>query len=84
MELSGPAPIDPSRTELPEDWRALPAFLVEPGASLALKEVRRGEAEPPPDALNLARELWLDRMLLQPFRADTSGYAIGRPHDPAQ
>ena len=30
------------------------------------------------------RELWLDRMLLQPFRADTSGYAIGREHEPAQ
>ena len=25
-----------------------------------LEEVRRGEAEPPPDALTLARELWLD------------------------
>jgi sterol desaturase/sphingolipid hydroxylase (fatty acid hydroxylase superfamily) len=24
------------------------------------------------------RELWLDRMLLQPFRADASGYSIGR------
>jgi hypothetical protein len=60
VELSGPTPIDPSRTELPEEWRALPAFLVEPGASLALEEVRRGEAEAPPDALTLARELWLD------------------------
>jgi hypothetical protein len=60
VELSGPTPIDPSRTELPEEWRALPAFLVEAGASLALKEVRRGQAEPPPDALTLARELWLD------------------------
>ena len=27
-----------------------------------------------------ARDLWLDRMLLQPFRADTGGYAIGRRH----
>jgi hypothetical protein len=60
VELSGPTPVDPSRTELPEEWRALPAFLVEPGASLALHEVRRGEAEPPPDALSLARELWVD------------------------
>ena len=60
VEISGPTPIDPSRTELPEEWRALPAFLLDPGASLALKEVRRGEAEPPPDALTLARELWLD------------------------
>jgi hypothetical protein len=60
VELAGPTPIDPSRTELPREWRALPAFLVEPGASLALNEVRRGEAEAPPDALSLARELWLD------------------------
>lgn len=60
VEISGPTPIDPSRTELPEEWRALPAFLLEPGGSLAFKEVRRGEAEPPPDALTLARELWLD------------------------
>jgi sterol desaturase/sphingolipid hydroxylase (fatty acid hydroxylase superfamily) len=28
------------------------------------------------------RELWLDRMLLQPFRADAGGYAIGRQRDP--
>ena len=60
VELAGPVAIDPSRTELPEEWRALPAFLVEPGAALALKEVRRGEADPPPDALTLQRELWLD------------------------
>ncbi len=38
VELSGPTPIDPSRTELPEEWRALPAFLVEPGASLASRK----------------------------------------------
>jgi hypothetical protein len=60
VELAGPTPIDPSRTELPEEWRTLPAFLVEPGASLNLNQVRRGEAEPPPDALTLAREIWLD------------------------
>ncbi len=26
------------------------------------------------------RELWLDRMLLQPFRPDSGAYPIGRPH----
>ena len=60
VELSGPTAIDPSRTELPNEWRALPAFLVEPGTSLSFKEVRRGEAEPAPDALTLTRALWLD------------------------
>ena len=60
VELSGPTPVDPSRTELPAEWRALPAFLMEPGATLGLSEVRRGEAQPPPDAITLAREMWLD------------------------
>jgi sterol desaturase/sphingolipid hydroxylase (fatty acid hydroxylase superfamily) len=27
------------------------------------------------------RELWLDRMLLQPFRPDSGGYPIGRPRE---
>jgi sterol desaturase/sphingolipid hydroxylase (fatty acid hydroxylase superfamily) len=30
------------------------------------------------------RELWLDRMLLQPFRADTGTYPIGRPGEAAR
>ena len=60
VELSGPQPVDPSRTDLPPEWRALPAFLVEPDARLTLKEVRRGEAEAAPDRIQLRRELWLD------------------------
>ncbi len=59
VELSGPPPIDPSRTELPEAWQKLPAFLVEPGQALSLREVRRGESQAAPDTLRLARELWL-------------------------
>jgi hypothetical protein len=60
VELAGPPAVDPSRTDLPADWRSLPAFLVAPGERLALKEVRRGQPEAPPDALHLQRELWLD------------------------
>ncbi len=60
VELSGPPAIDPSRTELPEDWRSLPAFLLQPDSRLALQEVRRGQPEPPPDQIRLDRELWLD------------------------
>jgi hypothetical protein len=60
VEVSGPPPIDPSRTELPGPWQRLPAFLVEPGMQLALTEVRRGQAEAPPDVLQLSREVWLD------------------------
>jgi hypothetical protein len=60
VELSGPPAVDPSRTELPEEWRSLPAFLVEPGARLALATVRRGQPEAAPDALQLTRQIWLD------------------------
>jgi hypothetical protein len=60
VELSGPPAIDPSRTELPAEWRSLPAFLVEPGARLAIATVRRGQPEAAPDALQLTRQIWVD------------------------
>jgi hypothetical protein len=60
VSLSGPPGIDPSRTSLPEEWTQLPAYLVQPAAKLALATSRRGEPEPPPDKLQLAREYWMD------------------------
>jgi hypothetical protein len=60
VELSGAPAIDPSRTELPEEWRSLPAFLMEPAARLSLATVRRGQPEAAPDALQLTRQIWLD------------------------
>jgi hypothetical protein len=30
------------------------------------------------------RDLWLDRMLLQPFRGEDGGYAIGRREEGAR
>jgi hypothetical protein len=60
VDLSGPTPIDPSRTELPDEWRNLPAFLVDPGGRLVMKTTRRGQPEAAPDALRLSRVLWLD------------------------
>jgi hypothetical protein len=60
VELTGLSPVDPSRTDLPPEWRKLPAFVVDAGQKLVLKQVRRGEPEPPPDRIHLHRELWLD------------------------
>lgn len=60
VDLSGAPGIDPSRTELPEEWRALPAFLMEKGATLNFTERRRGQPEAVPDRITLARVLWLD------------------------
>ncbi|CAM3769051.1 hypothetical protein [Roseateles saccharophilus] len=56
----GPASVDPRQIEMPEAWRALPAFRLKPGDTLKLTELQRGNARPAPDALKLTRRLWLD------------------------
>lgn len=60
VNLGGAPSVDPARTTLPEEWRALPAFLLSAGTALHFEELRRGEPQPPPNALTLSRELWLD------------------------
>jgi hypothetical protein len=60
VELSGAPPIDASRTDLPEEWRPFPAFLLEGATELKLKETRRGEPDAAPDQVALSRTLWLD------------------------
>ncbi|MDD5306369.1 MAG: hypothetical protein PHU25_03530 [Deltaproteobacteria bacterium] len=58
--LSGPPGVDPSRTGISEEWRKLPAFLLSGGAKLTVATTRRGEPDPPPDKLELRREMWMD------------------------
>jgi len=60
VQVSGASPIDASRADLPAEWQRLPAFSLEPGGQLFLKETRRGEPEAPPDKIQLQREIWLD------------------------
>ena len=59
-EISGAAQIDPSQADIYPPWRGMPVYLMEPGQSLNFNTIRRGDPEPPPDRLNLARECWLD------------------------
>ncbi|MBU6162030.1 MAG: hypothetical protein KGO50_13015, partial [Myxococcales bacterium] len=59
VQVSGAPGIDPQRTALPDEWKSLPAFLMEQGATLRFEELRRGESTPPPDALSVQRTLWL-------------------------
>lgn len=59
-DLEGAPALDPQQTELPMDWRSLPAYLVRPGDALKLTQRRRGDDPPSPDRLTLTRELWLD------------------------
>ncbi len=60
VEIVGVPAVAPTQTELPDEWRAWPAFLVKAGASVEFKEIRRGNPDPNPDQLNLHRILWLD------------------------
>ncbi|MCC6528036.1 MAG: hypothetical protein IT373_35645, partial [Polyangiaceae bacterium] len=60
VEVSGASGIDPSRTNVPADWRQFRAFVVKPGGALRFETLRRGEPEPPPTELHLDRTAWLD------------------------
>ncbi len=61
VALRGATPVDPSRTDLPAEWRALPAFALQPKETLTLHELQRGEPQAAPDELSLLRRLWLDQ-----------------------
>ncbi len=60
VQISGGASLDPSQTTMPEEWRALPAYLLESGQGLTLAELFRGNPNPPKDELTLQRNVWLD------------------------
>ncbi|MFN7976188.1 MAG: hypothetical protein U0166_28295 [Acidobacteriota bacterium] len=68
VAVEGVTAIDPQQTELPDEWRSLPAYAVHPGETMKLAERRRGDADPAPDRLTLRRDLWLD--------FDGGGYTI--------
>lgn len=60
VSLHGLSPLDPEQTSLPNEWRHLPSYRIEPGQSLKLDEQRRGDIESLPENLHLHRTLWLD------------------------
>jgi hypothetical protein len=53
-------PVDPRNTDLPEAWKAFPAYAVTQGTPFSLTQTHRGEPAPGPDTLALVRTLWLD------------------------
>jgi len=60
VTVEGLPQIDPQQTDLPEEWKTLPAYLVVPEATMRLVEQRRGDSHPAADALRLDRSWWLD------------------------
>ncbi len=68
VDIKGPSPVDPQQTEMPEEWKENPAFVMEPGETIRFEQTRRGNPDPAPDRLSLQRSLWLD--------FDGGGYTI--------
>ncbi len=60
VDVEGAPMVDPSQTEMPGEWRHLPAYRMEPGAALRLVEKRRGVEGGVADQLSLARIWHLD------------------------
>lgn len=60
VEIEQLSAIDPNQTNLPDDWKNLPAYKINQGQSMVFKTVRRGDPEPEPNQLELSRKLWLD------------------------
>ena len=68
VEIASLSTIDASQTTLPNDWRNLPAYKMNPTDTMNFKVIRRGDPEPEPNKLTLNRKLWLD--------FDGAGYTI--------
>jgi hypothetical protein len=60
VEVSGVVTVDPQQTRLPDPWKSLPAYQVQPGAMMVLSESQRGEVDRGADRLKLSRQWWLD------------------------
>ena len=60
VDIQGAQSIDPQQTDMPMAWREFPAYLLEKGKSLTLKEMRRGQESRRAEQLNLQRKMWLD------------------------
>lgn len=60
VRISGVPGVDPSQTDLPAEWKKLPAYIVESGDIMVFEVLKRGDANPPPDRLSLDRTVWMD------------------------
>ncbi|MDD4394050.1 MAG: hypothetical protein PHQ97_15055, partial [Desulfobacterales bacterium] len=68
VKLTGAAPVEPGQTDMPEEWKQFPAYIIEPDSTLKFTTIRRGDPDPAPDRLTLQKTWWLD--------FDGTGYTI--------
>ncbi|GGY66580.1 hypothetical protein GCM10011613_08180 [Cellvibrio zantedeschiae] len=59
VQISGAQSVDPQQTQLPDDWKNLPAYLVTPQTHFTLEELYRGENKDVASNLQLERNAWL-------------------------
>ncbi len=60
VDISGAQRMEPGQTDMPPEWRRMPAYLIKSGTALILKEIRRGDPHPAPNRLAMQRRMWLD------------------------
>jgi hypothetical protein len=60
VEIEQLSAIDPSMSNLPDEWKNLPAYKISQTQAMGFKTIRRGDPEPEPNQLTLNRKLWLD------------------------
>jgi len=60
VEIAGVSQVDPSQTNVPAEWQALPTYRVEGGQSMHFQPISRGDPDSAPNRLSLTRSLWLD------------------------
>lgn len=61
VELVGPSQIDPGQTNLPQEWKSFPAYLLTAKDTLTFDTRQRGEEQTGANGLNLTRNIWLDQ-----------------------
>ena len=60
LQVGGLPAMDARTTDLPDAWKAYPAYQADQEAKLAFTEIRRGEAGPHSDDIHVHRSFWLD------------------------
>tara|TARA_R110002110_G_scaffold383245_2_gene594619 strand:+ start:63977 stop:68101 length:4125 start_codon:yes stop_codon:yes gene_type:complete len=60
VDVSGAQVLDPTQTDMPDNWKNLPSYLMKPETTLLLKEKHRGKAQDRGESLALYRQIWMD------------------------
>ncbi len=68
ISIEGGTAIDPTQTGMPQRWKKLPAFLMQPDVPLKLVTRKRGNSNPAAEQISIKRTMWLD--------FDGKGYTI--------